>query len=294
MKSSFTKKPGSLIELDVELSPEEFKKYWDTVFENELANVHLKGFRPGQAPRELASKAVDPEKVFEKAASDAVRFSLNEVAQDNNWTIIDKPKISIDSNDSNDLKFKYIAKIILFPEVDLGDYKKIARKLYKEFNDNRKEIEVSESEVNSALDWVKKSGADLKNFKDDESLKKSVGDGIKMEKQEREKELHRIKVLDEITINAKFEIPQIMIDKACSNDPKNTTSEEQARKNISQYLIIYKIADSEKLNPTPDEVGEQIQIYTNAHGTKFDKKHLYDYIYGVLQSKNVFEFLEKV
>lgn len=289
MKSSFNKKPGSLIELDVELSPEEFKKYWDEVFEVELAHVRLKGFRPGQAPRELARKAVDPEKVFQKAANDAVRFSLNEVVQDNGWTMIDTPRITIPES-SDGLSFKYHAEITLFPEIDLGNYQKIAHKSYKSFHANKKEITVTPAEIDKTLDYVKKSGANLENFKSDEGLKKSIGDGLKMEKEEREREVQRIKVMEEIIASAKVDVPQVMIDRTKSQG----LTEEQARKNVVQHLVIYKIAETEKLNPTSDEVGEHIQAYVNAHGQKFDKRQLYDYIYGVLQSKKVFEFLEKI
>ena len=323
MKSSFVKKSGSLIELDVELLPEEFKKYWDEIFEGELANVHLKGFRPGQAPKELASKAVDPEKVFQKAANDAVRFSLNEIVQDNNWTVIDKPKITILPGDPStslrtNLGFEYRAEITLFPEIDLGDYKKIAHKSYGGFRANKKEATVASEEIDKTLDFVKKSGANLENFKSDEDLKKSIGDGLKLEKEEKENEIQRIKVLGEIITSAKVDVPQVMVDRtlqsysgqARSAGQAKEMSEEQARKNVIQHLVIYKIAETEKLNPTPDEVGEQLQKYyggefdpvrsrdrdkrSRSTSNGIDKQQLYDYVYGVLQSKKVFQFLEKL
>ena len=77
MKSSFKKIPGSKIEVEVVLDQSDFKPYWDSAFESAMSKVELKGFRPGTAPKELAEQAVDKDKVFEEAARDAVRFSLD-------------------------------------------------------------------------------------------------------------------------------------------------------------------------------------------------------------------------
>jgi len=112
MKSKFEKKPGSIIHVEVELTPEEFKAYWQKVYDASIGKVHLKGFRPGQAPKELASQALDPEKIFEQAANDAVRFGLNELAEENKWTVIDKPSVTIKGDGTN---FKYEVDLTVFP-----------------------------------------------------------------------------------------------------------------------------------------------------------------------------------
>src|SRR3989344_8812628 len=129
MKSSFKKLSGSQIELEVELDQKEFEPYWKEAHEKAFKSVDIKGFRPGAAPKELAEKAVDQEKVFSEAANRAVRITLDEVAQDNNWTIIDAPKIEL--TDAQ-LGLKYKGTLTLFPEVKLGNYKKIAKKVFGE------------------------------------------------------------------------------------------------------------------------------------------------------------------
>lgn len=265
MKSKFDKKPGSIIHVEVELTPEEFKEYWQKVYDAAIGKVHLKGFRPGQAPKELAGQALDPEKIFEQAANDAVRFGLNELVEENEWAVIDKPKVTIEGNGSN---FKYVVDLTIFPEVTLPDYKKIAKGFNKEFTKQKKEIIITPEEIEKSLEFLKKSGADLKNFKNEEDLKKSVGDGLKMEKEHREKDTQRLKVLTEIVNNSKIDIPQIIIDRS---------------KNAAEHLVIYKIAQLEKLEPTPEEVGNKV-----------DNPKLYDYYYGVIQNQKVFKFLENL
>ncbi|MEK7114813.1 MAG: trigger factor family protein [Patescibacteria group bacterium] len=265
MKHAFKKNFGSIIHLEVELTPEEFKVYWQRVYDAAIGKVHIKGFRPGQAPKELAGQALYPEKIFEQAANDAVRFGLNELVEENEWSVIDKPKVTIEGDGNN---FKYVVDLTVFPEVDLADYKKIAKKSYERFAKDKKEIIVSSEEIEKSLEFLKKSGADLKNFSDEEKLKSSIKDGLKIEKEERERDIQRLKVLMEIVKESKMDIPQVMIDRD---------------KNIAEHLVIYKIAQLEKLEPTPEEVGEKV-----------DNPKLYDYHYGVIQNQKVFKFLENL
>ena len=83
MKSIIKKLPASQVELSATLDKDEFKEYWDEVLEEELAKVHLKGFRPGMAPREMAEHAVDKDKVFNEAANRAVRYALQDLSEKN-------------------------------------------------------------------------------------------------------------------------------------------------------------------------------------------------------------------
>lgn len=265
MKYIFKKNPGSIIHLEVELTPEEFKVYWQRVYDSAISKVHLKGFRPGQAPKELAGRVLDSEKIFEQAANDAARFGLNELAQENNWTVIDKPQVAIEGNENN---FKYIVDLTIFPEVELPDYKKIAKKFNEGFASRQKEITITSEEVEKSLEFLKKSGADLENFKNEEDLKKSVSDGLRMEKEERERDIQRLKVLTEIVEKSKMDIPQIMTSRS---------------KNIAEHLVIYKIAKLEKLEPTPEEIEDKV-----------DNPKLYDYYHGVIQNQKVFNFLENL
>ena len=154
MKSKFTKKPGSIIELEAELDQKEFQGYWQAAYDNAFSKVNLKGFRPGTAPKELADQAVNKEHVFEEAAHKAIRFSLDETSKDNNWTIIDAPKIEIQESP---LGLKYKATITIFPEITLGNYKKIAKSVLKE----RKEVKVEPVEIEKTINWIRSSRAKI-------------------------------------------------------------------------------------------------------------------------------------
>ncbi len=156
MKNTFSKKSGSVIELEVELSKEEFDVYYQNIFSQALVDVEVKGFRKGAAPRELAERAINKQAVFEKAISDAVRSSLNEITQEKEWTVIDQPTIEVSSS-VNGLKFK--GKFVIFPEIKLCDYKKIVRKLKGELDQALKKITAEPEDIEKSLNWLLDSRA---------------------------------------------------------------------------------------------------------------------------------------
>ncbi len=143
-------------------------------------------------------------------------------------------------------------------------------------------------------------GASFKNIQD---LKNSVTSGIKFEKQEKEKEKLRIKILEEISESAKIDVPKIFIERTLENmvnevkqmAPRKDLKEDdlkkeladQSKKRVISSLVLHKISELEKLEPTEEEVLAQ------AKAGNLDIKDSYDYIYGILRNKKVFEFLEK-
>lgn len=331
MKTNFKKLPGSKIELEVELDKNEFLPYYKRVDEQAIANVQIKGFRPGMAPRELAEQAVDKEKIFNEAVQNAVRWSLDEISKDHEWTFIDTPQIEIE--DTKDLGLIYKANLTIFPEIKLGNYKKIAKKVLSE----RKPTAVDAKEIEQTLDWIRHSRKEglpaggrgdkipelndefaksLGKFQNVEELRKSVGDGVKMEKEAKETDRLRLKIIDEIIKDSEIDTPEVMIQKTYDGlypqlsrilkaggksaaldggEPRSTEIEreedikkevrERAKNNVETNLVIYKIAQMEHLEPTPEEV--------RAREGSVESDRNYQYIYGMLQSQKVYEFLEK-
>lgn len=309
MKHTFKKLPGSKIEVEVTLDQKEFMPHYQAANEAALKGIHLKGFRPGTAPKEMAEAAVDKEAVFSEAARNAVRVSLDEITKDREWTLIDTPSVQIE--DSKDLGIMYKATLTLFPEVNLPDYKKIAKKIMAE----EKEQKVEDKEIADTIEWIRKErkqgevlpevndewAKTLGKFENVDQLKKSIKEGILAEKNVREHDRLRLKILDEIVKDSKIDLPEVMIQKTYENMAKqygpmlkaSGKSEEESKKilhekaknNVESNLVIYRIAQAEKLEPTEEQVKKQQGSVENDAN--------YQYIYGVLQNENVFQFLEK-
>ena len=288
MKSSFEKLPSSIIELEIELTKDEFDEYLKETKEQALSKIEIKGFRPGAAPKELAERAIDEEKVFEIAASNAVKRTLDEVVQENEWTLISHPQAEVISR-VNGLKYK--SHLTLFPEIKLADYKKIAHKITAESSPELKELKVEQEEIDKSLGWLLKSRgkttADLNDkfaqdmgvFKNVAELRDSVEKGLLLEKKTREEQKSQIKILDEIAQKSDIDQTEVMIGKMTKQDLLN-------------HLIIYKIAQEENLKPTEEEIKAEVGKHQDLQKS-LDNKKFYDYIYSALQNKKVLEFLEK-
>lgn len=398
-----TKKlPGSIMEITVELTKEDFEQYFNNAFNDALKEVDIKGFRKGTAPRELAEKAVDQRAVWEKATNEAVRKTLSGITQENNWIIIDQPQLNILPSKEG---LKYSGKLVLFPEIKLPDYKKIAEKEIAVIKESIGAISVSDDEIKKTIDWLRESRATSKSvnrsakkgdvvdidfnvssdgkplkeigrnqkdsfvlgqgrlfpeveeklvgssagsdynisvavpndywkedlrgkkldfeikvnnvlerdippandefaqalgkFKNVKELEENIKSGIKQEKESKEKEKARVKILEEITEKAEIDAPKVMIDRVKSSlrgaeqgGVAKQSQEEQARQRVNSQLVIYKIAEQEGLKPTEEELKEEKARISNQPG--IDKSKINDYTYDILQSRKVFEFLERV
>ncbi len=407
MKSSFKKQPSSIIDLEVSLDSKEFNVYWQTIYDRALENVAIKGFRPGAAPRELADKAIDKEAVFHKAAEEAVRASLNELSEDNHWTIIDQTKIELTEADP-EKGLKYKAELTVFPEIELGNYKKIAKKVFSE----KQPVKVEPEEIEKSLEWLRQSRAKLtrgsrpsergdlveasiesftggkliqggkldgdrfilgesrflpgfddqlvnhkegeilnfsltapadywqkdlqgrqidfkikirgvfkrelaelnddfakglgSNFQTLEAVKTSIKQGIEAEKQDKERERLRLKIIEEVIKTSKIDLPKIMIEKTLGNMISETKAmmagntkfsysdeefkkqlEPRARERVLANLVMHKIAQIEHLEPTEEEIKAEAKVHN------LDLKTYYDYTWSRVRNRKLFEFLER-
>lgn len=316
MKFHFKKLPGSKVELEVGLTKDDFLPYYEAAHSRALQSIHLKGFRPGTAPRDLAEKAVDRETVFNEAVKEAVRWSLDDASKNNEWTLIDAPHIEI--TDTKDLGLQYKANLTIFPEIKLGNYKKIARKILAE----RKESKVEPKEVDDVLNWIRNSREEgdpstssgqvkvpelndefaksLGKFNSVEELRKNVTDGLRIEKDIKERDRLRAKILDDIIGGSEIDTPEIMIEKIYENLNKQYSSmmktggksdeqivkelRDKAKENVESNLVMYKIAKIEHLEPTEEE------IHQRQGGVENEQN--YQYYYGIVQNEKVFQFLE--
>ena len=159
MKYVFKKLPQSVIELEVVLDHEEFLNYYQPELDKALSNVHLKGFRPGTAPKEMAQQAIDKEKVFNEAANHAVHNYLQEICKEKDWQPISQPKADvIEAEPSKGIGLKFKVEMTVLPEVDLGNYQKATKKILK---DMPKTIKVEEAELEKSIKWLIDSRAKI-------------------------------------------------------------------------------------------------------------------------------------
>lgn len=156
MNTSYKLLPQSRIEILFELSPEEFKEYFEEAIEILGQDFETEGFRKGRVPREILEKKLPSEKILEEAVDHAVKHSyvakIKELAvsETEKIEVIGRPEIEIIKfAKGSPLEFKATASIM--PSVVLSDYKKIAVGV------KLREVAVEEKEVEESLKFLQKS-----------------------------------------------------------------------------------------------------------------------------------------
>jgi trigger factor len=154
MKVDIEKLEGDQVNLTVELTPDEFARYYEEELEKILAEVEIKGFRKGKAPRALYLRRFGEGKVLQQAFDHALNDSYFEALVKNDIRAIDDPKFDIDFEKfSADRTFRYTAQVPVYPEIKLGQYFGVEIE--------KMSTEVSEAEINDYVQNVRKNKSDL-------------------------------------------------------------------------------------------------------------------------------------
>lgn len=154
MNKKIKKSKGSHVELRVTLSLDEFAPYLKHETEEALKQVHIQGFRKGNAPRDLALPYLNQAKVSEFAIDRAVRESFVATVEENKWHVLAEPKIEVESGNESGLTYK--AEFAVMPEVTLPDYHKIAKSVFGA----AKEIKIDEKEIAEAVKYLRDARAE--------------------------------------------------------------------------------------------------------------------------------------
>lgn len=329
---TFSKKklPKSQIELEVKLSPEEVGNHRQKAVEALARELRIEGFRLGHVPSAIAEKHLGNEVIFEEAARFAVREAYIGIVGQENLDVIGEPEIQITKLAyGNPLEFR--VQVALLPAVELADYKKIAGQ------SSRKKVAITEEEVEKTLEWLRASrkapeltnefAQGLGNFKDVESLRSSVKEGMQHEKEGQEKERLRQEIIEKITDQSKLDVPEVLLEREKNvllaqikqgvaqtlqipfeeylRNAKKTEKElfdsfaQEAEQRVKRFLVLRQIASQEKIGPEQEEVEREmntiLQHYESAqHGKqKLDSARLKEYTEGVLRHEKTLQFLEQ-
>lgn len=179
MNATQKKLPKSQIEIEFELTEEEFKKYTAEALEHLKKHVKVDGFREGKAPANMVEGKLKPEALLMEAGDIAVRETYTKYILENKLEVVGQPEISITKiAQGSPLVFKAVATIL--PDVELPDYKEIAKTV------KGQEISVTDEEVLESLNYLQKtrskfslknSGAEKADFIDITYQNKDINGG---------------------------------------------------------------------------------------------------------------------
>lgn len=296
-----------------------------------LANdLKLDGFRQGKVPLNVAKEKLDKNQVLETAFNLAFRQSFSEVLSKENLEVIETGDFQVKENSLQ--KLVYSVSLIVFPEFKIKDYKKIKV--------GKKETSVSEGEVDAVIESLRKSrvanGAapelnddfakTLGRFDSIVELKANVSEGLKEEKEMRERTRVQAIILDKIAEDAKIDPPpvlvirqldQMMLDldsdlhrqgmelslflaKIKKTEPRLREEwKAKAELLVKKALVLREIAKLEKIDVGEEEVKGKVQDFLGNFPDiaeaekKIDLAKLADQIRQILLNQKVLMFLEK-
>ena len=127
-KEGFVRKDDGTIEITVIVPWAEAKKALDTIENDLVKHVKLAGFRPGQAPKNIAKAKLNPELVKEEVLKKVVGDAYNKALTAYKLTPIITPHIHIEVfTEGTDIVFT--AETCEEPKIVLGKYKDEVKKI---------------------------------------------------------------------------------------------------------------------------------------------------------------------
>ncbi len=190
MQVSVERRPGSVVELAIEVPSEQVAKAIDRAFNQLAPRVRVPGFRPGKAPRTVLEREIGWPALREQALEILVPETVTEAVREKDLAVIDTPRVEIESFERiGSARIK--ALVTVKPDVKLGDYRAIKAPLAP--------AEVTTEQVDKAIQELRDSLAqlvpaegrgaqekdhlfvDLEVFKDGRPLEDSRSDALELD-----------------------------------------------------------------------------------------------------------------
>lgn len=149
---SFTveKLDKNMAKLTIEVSVEEFEKAVEAAYQKNKGKIEVPGFRKGKVPRQMIEKMYGKEVFFEDAANEVIPVAYEKAYDECEEEIVSAPKIEVTQIEAGK-PFIFTAEVALKPEVKLGKYKGIKI--------DKVDVEVTEEEVDAAIETERKNSA---------------------------------------------------------------------------------------------------------------------------------------
>jgi FKBP-type peptidyl-prolyl cis-trans isomerase (trigger factor) len=321
------KLPQSVVEFEGELDAENFEKHRGQALKELAEDLEIPGFRKGNAPAEIVEKSLPAGKILERMAILAIAEIYPELIREHKIEAIGKPEITITKlAPKNPLGFKI--KTAILPTWQLPDYRGIAEK-----EPVLDEIIVTDEEFKNTIETIRqmrKNEAGELPIYDDEFVKgigkftdiadfeKKLRENIKLEKETKEKDKRRLKIIRAILEATPIDLPQIIVDYELENLVHQFKHDvERSGLKLDDYLanaktdlatlrkswgpaaverakaelVLSRISEEENLRPTEAELEENMKYHGSGKNEK-EAANIRNYIYGSLIREKVLQFLE--
>ena len=190
MSAKFEKLEGNQGVLTVEVDAEKVNESLDSAFKKVVKQVNVPGFRKGKMPRPLFEKRFGVESLYQDAIDLMLPDAYTAAIEETGIDPVDRPEIDVEQIEKGK-SFIFTAKVIVKPEVKLGEYKGIeVEKLDTTVTDEDVDNEIKGLQEKQAELVVKEEGKaelgdtvvmDFEGFVDDEAFEGGKADNYSLE-----------------------------------------------------------------------------------------------------------------
>jgi trigger factor len=150
MDYSTKKLPKSELEINVTVTPADYKKQLENATKRVSAKVNVKGFRKGNVPLDVLIREVGEMTILQEATNEIIQNTFLEIIKKEELETVGSPKIDVEKIAPNN-DFVYKATVALLPKIKIVDPKSIKVK--------RVEKEITSKHVDETLETVRKMQA---------------------------------------------------------------------------------------------------------------------------------------
>src|SRR3989344_249042 len=275
-KKELVRHPDGTIELNVTVNPETIKKERVKIEEFFIKNLTVSGFRKGMAPKEIARKNLNEEKVREELLRKVVTDEYKKAIEKHKIQPVITPQVHIEAfEDGQELKFT--AEVAEEPKVELGDYKKAIKEILSK---SKIVVEKGKEPQKLSVDDIITAGIT--------KTKISIPNVII------EREVNRLlsQMIDEIrllgmTLETYLESKKITVE-ALREEYKN-----RAERDIKLEFFLRKVADENKITVTAEDITAAIAKIEDKNQQEEMKKNPY-LVASIIRQQKTIDFLTQI
>ncbi|MBQ0035333.1 MAG: trigger factor [Firmicutes bacterium] len=145
-------------ELTVTLEGDNWQEAKKKAYKKVASKIEIKGFRKGQAPKNMIDKYINHNEVLIEAAEALAQQALLDGVKEHDVQLIDRPELKLDTLDEDKCVLTFVCPVK--PDVKLGDYKALEYKV--------EEVKVEDKEVDDQIATLLDRKADLELKEDGE------------------------------------------------------------------------------------------------------------------------------
>lgn len=152
------KQEGNTGLLTVEVTAEEVAKGLDQAFKKVVKQINVPGFRKGKMPRQMFEKMYGVESLFQDALDIILPHAYGHAVEDAGIDPVDQPEIDVVTMEKGQ-PLVFTAKVVVKPEVTLGNYKGLEVTKLEETVTDKEIDEQLQSQQNRLAELVVKEDA---------------------------------------------------------------------------------------------------------------------------------------